>query len=72
MKFADKKPVAGTDSEIVNVPLTLTKTTKGTHVLGSEDEEIGIKGIYIPKKYFEKAGITPEGKKFNLTITLTE
>jgi hypothetical protein len=73
MKTADKKPaVAGADTVVVDVTLTLTKTTKGTHVLGSEDEEVGIKGIYIPKEYFTKAGVDPTGKKFSLVITATE
>jgi hypothetical protein len=34
-------------AQTVTIPLTLSKSTKGTHVFANEDK--GITGVYVPK-----------------------
>ncbi len=58
----------GNGADILDVELTHTKTTKGTHVFANEEEKIS---IYIPKSNFE--GVKdPEGQTLRMVITVAE
>lgn len=46
--------------EQLELTLTLSKTTKGTHVYANEDK--GITGIYLPKLLFGAAAANPPAK----------
>jgi hypothetical protein len=48
----------------IKVPLTLRKSTKGTHVFANE--ELGFSGIYVPKSLFPD-GVTPNSIMMTLT-----
>jgi hypothetical protein len=50
---------------LLTLSLTLSKSTKGTHVLANDEAGLS---IYVPKLYFMQSGCKPEGK-FQITIT---
>jgi hypothetical protein len=50
----------------VNVALSYTKSTKGTHVLTNEDAGLT---IYVPKPFFAAGGVKAEqGDTFRIVI----
>jgi hypothetical protein len=51
----------------IQVPLTLRKSTKRTHVFANE--EMGFSGIYVPKSLFPE-DVTPN--KIMMTLTSNE
>jgi len=50
------------------IPLTLQKSTGGTHVYGNEDQ--GFKGIYLPKLLFPAPSAPP--REITLTLDIPE
>lgn len=53
---------------VLDKELTYLKSTKGTHVLENEDANLT---FYVPKPFFEAAGVKPEGR-FRIVIESLE
>lgn len=54
---------------VLDLALSHTKTTGGTHVFGNEDA--GFKGVYIPKPFFQGKKVDAN-TKLRIVITIDE